>query len=227
MSAIFFLMKSFGCNAESGISLTFTINPPHCFVLPHLGGSILELSMEKSEIIHAISFLTWVPAEMYSLEKKAIDKLYIRVLITILFLLPLLGGCTIWHTSCLVLSDGESGRVMARLPFNPQQPIILESINSIYHAPVRETLMLEPRGNLYIVMVESPSQDVFRYYGLEPDLTGKVMLHRKVEKVRLRSSDYSNHRITAGNRTLHLKGVVPDGESILLDVAFHSDCTDE
>jgi hypothetical protein len=164
---------------------------------------------------------------MYSLEKKAIDKLHIQVLITILFLLPLLGGCTVWHTSCLVLLDGESGKVIARLPFNPQEPITLEFINSIYHAPVRETLILEPPGNLYIVKVESPSQDVFRYYALEPDSTGKVMLHRKVEKVRLRSYDYSTHRITAGNRTLHLKGVVPDGESILLDVAFQPDCSDE
>jgi hypothetical protein len=126
-----------------------------------------------------------------------------------------------------VLSDGESGRVMARLPVIPQEPITLEFMNSIYHAPVRETLMIEPPGNLYIVMVESPSQDVFRYYGLEPDPTGKAMLHRKVEKVRLRSSDYSNHRITTGNRTLNLKGFVQDGESILLDVTFHSDCTDE
>jgi hypothetical protein len=191
---------------------------------PHLRETVFRLSMKKSERIHAISFLTWVPAEMYSLEKKAIDKLYIQVLITILFLLPMLGRCTIWHTSCLVISDGESGRVIARLPFNPQEPIILESINSIYFAPVQEILMFEPPGNLYIVMVKSPSGDVFRYYGLEPDPTGKVMLHRKVEKVRLRSSDYSNHRITAGNRTLHLKGVVPDGESILLDVAFQSDC---
>jgi len=164
---------------------------------------------------------------MYSLEKKAIDELYIQVLITILFLLPLLEGCTFWNTSCLVLSDGESGRVMARLPFNPQEPITLESINSIYHAHVQETLMFEPPGYLYIVMVESPSQDVFRYYGLEPDPSGKVMLRRKVEKVRLRSSDYSNHHITAGNHTLHLKGLVPDGESILLDVTFHSDCADE
>jgi len=116
---------------------------------------------------------------------------------------------------------------MARLRVNPQEPITIESINSIYQAPVQETLMFEPPGNLYIVMVESPSQDVFRYYGLEPDSTGKVILHRKVEKVRLRSSDYSNHRITAGNRTLHLKGLVPDAESILLDVTFHSDCADE
>jgi hypothetical protein len=153
--------------------------------------------------------------------------LYIRVSILILFLMPLLGGCTIWYNSCLVLSDGQSGRVMVRLPVNPQEPITLEFINSIYLAPVRETLMLEPPGNLHIVMVESPSQDVFRYYGLEPDPTGKAMLHRKVKEVRLRSSDYSNHRISTGNRILHLKGVVPNGDSILLDVRFHSDCTDQ
>ena len=112
---------------------------------------------------------------------------------------------------------------MARLPVHPYEPITLEFINSIYRAPVRETLIFEPPENLYIVTVESPSQDVFRYYGLEPDSAGKVTLHRKVEKVRLRSSDYSNHRIKAGNLALNLKEVVSDGESVIFDV---KDCTD-
>jgi len=149
--------------------------------------------------------------------------LYIRVLITILFLLSLFGGCSVWSTPCLVLLDEDSGRVMARLPVSPQEPIIFEFINSIYLAPVRETLMFESPESLYIVMVESPSQDVFRYYGLESDSTGKAMLRMKVENVRLRSSDYSNHRIKAGKHTLHLKEIVPDGESVLLDVR---DCKD-
>jgi len=122
-----------------------------------------------------------------------------------------------------VLLDEDSGRVMARLPVSPQEPIIFEFINSIYLAPVRETLMFESPESLYIVMVESPSQDVFRYYGLESDSTGKAMLRMKVENVRLRSSDYSNHRIKAGKHTLHLKEIVPDGESVLLDVR---DCKD-
>lgn len=149
--------------------------------------------------------------------------MYIRVLITILFLLSLFGGCSVWSTPCLVLLDEDSGRVMARLPVSPQEPIIFEFINSIYLAPVRETLMFESPESLYIVMVESPSQDVFRYYGLESDSTGKAMLRMKVENVRLRSSDYSNHRIKAGKHTLHLKEIVPDGESVLLDVR---DCKD-
>ncbi len=105
---------------------------------------------------------------------------------------------------------------MARLPVSTQEPIIFEFINSIYLAPVRETLMFESPESLYIVMVESPSQDVFRYYGLEPDSTGKAMMRRRVEDVRLRSSDYSNHRIKAV--VLHLKEIVPDGESVLLEV---------
>lgn len=122
-----------------------------------------------------------------------------------------------------MFSGGESGKVMARLPVHPYEPITLEFINSIYRAPVRETLIFEPPENLYVVTVESPSQDVFRYYGLEPDPAGKVTLHRKVEKVRLRSSDYSNHRIKAGNLALNLKEVVSDGESVIFDV---KDCTD-
>lgn len=112
---------------------------------------------------------------------------------------------------------------MARLPVSTQEPIIFEFINSIYLAPVRETLMFESPESLYIVMVESPSQDVFRYYGLEPDSTGKAMMRRRVEDVRLRSSDYINHRIKAGKRVLHLKEIVPDGESVLLEVR---DCGD-
>jgi hypothetical protein len=122
-----------------------------------------------------------------------------------------------------VLLDEDSGRVMARLPVSPQEPIIFEFINSIYLAPVRETLILEPPNNLYIVMVESPSEDVFRYYGLESDSTGKAMLRMKVENVRLRSSDYSNHRIKAGKYTLYLKEIVQDGESVLLDVGACKD----
>jgi hypothetical protein len=122
-----------------------------------------------------------------------------------------------------VLSGGESGRVIMRLPVHPYEPITFEFINSIYLAPVRETLMFEPPENLYIVMVESPSQDVFRYYGLEPDLAGRVTLHRKVEKVMLRSSDYSNHRIKAGNVTLNFKEVILDGESVHLEVKNCSD----
>lgn len=157
-------------------------------------------------------------------QKKAGSALYIRVFIAILFLLSLLfGGCSVWRTPCLVLSNEESGRVMARLPVSPQEPIIFEFINSIYLAPVRETLMFESPESLYIVMVESPSQDVFYYYGLEPDFTGKAMMRRRVEDVRLRSSDYSNHRIKAGKRVLHLKEIVPDGESVLLEVR---DCGD-
>lgn len=122
-----------------------------------------------------------------------------------------------------MVSDAESGRVVARLPVNPREPIIIEFVNSIYLAPVWETLVYEPQEGLYIVMVESPSEDVFRYYGLESDSTGKVMLHRKVGKVRLRSIDYSSHRIKAGNSTLKLQEVVQGGESLLLDV---KDCSE-
>lgn len=149
--------------------------------------------------------------------------MYNWAFIMILCLIPLLDGCSAWRTSCLVVSDAESGRVVARLPVNPREPIIIEFVNSIYLAPVWETLVYEPQEDLYIVMVESPSEDVFRYYGLEPDSTGKVMLHRKVGKVRLRSIDYSSHRIKAGNSTLKLKEVVQGGESLLLDV---KDCSE-
>jgi hypothetical protein len=145
---------------------------------------------------------------------------------TILFLLPLLGGCSIRDTPCLVIFGGESKEVLALLPLNSREPFTLEFINSIYHAPVRETLTWESSGDLYIVMVESPSEAVFQYYGLEPDPSGRVLLHRKIEEVRLRSSDYTNHRISSGKGILNLKGIVPDGESANLSVRFDSSCKD-
>jgi len=143
---------------------------------------------------------------------------YIRTFLTMIIVFAQFCGCSVWNTSCLVIVNPESGRVMARLPVSPHESIAFEFVNSIYRAPVRETLMYRPPDGLFVVMVESSSEDVFRYYGLEANSTGKAILYRKVEKVRLRSSDYSSHRIKAGHHILYLKGVVPDGEPAFLDV---------
>lgn len=147
----------------------------------------------------------------------------VRTLITTIILFAQFCGSSAWSASCLVVSDPESGRIMARFPVNPHESIAFEYINSIYLAPVRETLIYNPPEGLFVVMVESTSEDVFRYYGLEPDSTGKATLCLGIENVRLRSSDYSNHCIKSGKHILNLKEIVPDGESALLDVR---DCGD-
>jgi hypothetical protein len=39
-----------------------------------------------------------------------------------------------------------------------------------------------------------------------------------VGEIRLRSHDYENHRLSAGEKSLRLKGLVPDGEPLLVSV---------
>jgi hypothetical protein len=113
---------------------------------------------------------------------------------------------------------------LTRLPVEPGVPFSLEFINSIYLAPVRETLVYEPPGGISIVMVESPSDGVFEYYGLEPDGTGKALMHRQVGDFKLRSHDYTNHRLTVAGQAIHLKGLVPNGEPILVRVQVGAEC---
>ncbi len=103
------------------------------------------------------------------------------------------GGCAGKQVACLEVSGEGPERVLTRLPVEPGVPFSLEFINSIYLAPVRETLVYEPPGGISIVMVESPSDGVFEYYGLEPDGTGKALMHRQVGDFKLRSHDYTNH----------------------------------
>lgn len=164
---------------------------------------------------------------MYSVEKQAMVRVLIRTWSLLVCVLLFPGGCTRGEmVHCLVLSAGEPAKVTARLPLESSGRFSLESINSIYNAPVKETLAYEPSGDIYVVMVESPSEDVFRYYGLEPGPGGRALLHRKVGEVRLRSSDYANHRIAAGNRSLVLKGIVQDEEPVSLGVHSGRICSD-
>jgi hypothetical protein len=128
------------------------------------------------------------------------------------------GACGGKQVACLEISGEEPDRVLARLAVEPGVPFSLEFVNSIYLAPVKETLVYEPSEGISIIMVESPSGGVFEYYGLEPDGTGKALMHRKVGDIKLRSHDYTNHRLTFGRQVLQLKGLVPNGEPILVKV---------
>jgi len=148
----------------------------------------------------------------------------ILISLTLAILIVALGGCGGNQVVCLEVSGEEPERVLTRLPVEPGVPFSLEFINSIYLAPVRETLVYEASEGISIVMVESPSDGVFEYYGLEPDGTGKALMHRWVGDFKLRSHDYTNHRLTVGGQEIQFKGLVPNGEPILVKVLVGAEC---
>jgi hypothetical protein len=121
-------------------------------------------------------------------------------------------------TAAAIVFYNEAGRDISCLPFEPGVPIHLYFINSIYQAPVRETFTYEPGHGLILNQVESPSAGVFEYYGLEHNSSGVAQIRRKVGEIRILSSDYENHAITVGQRSIRLKGLVSDGEPVLLKV---------
>jgi hypothetical protein len=125
----------------------------------------------------------------------------------------------------LEISGEEPDRVLVCLPVEAGATFYLEFVNSIYLAPVRETFVCEPAGNISIIRVDSPSAAVFEYYGLSPDGSGTTMLHRNVGgTIRLRSHDYQNHVFTVGERSIRLKGLVSDGEPLIIRVRTDGDC---
>ena len=123
-----------------------------------------------------------------------------------------------WSGTYLTLTGGEPERVLACLPLEKGTPFYLEFINSIYVAPVRETFVYEPFEGICLVKVESPSAGVFEYYGLIPDRPGTALLHRPVGEFKLRTHDYEYHRLVVGEKSLRLKGLVPDGEPLFVRV---------
>ncbi len=120
----------------------------------------------------------------------------------------------------VVLSD-EPRKVLACMPLEAGAPFDLEFINSIYLAPVKETLVYTEGKGIAIVKVESPSAGVFEYYGLESDHTGVVRLHRSVGEIRIRSHSYENHRLTSGGRTLLFKEIADGGRLLVVEVWAH------
>jgi hypothetical protein len=118
----------------------------------------------------------------------------------------------------LVLTKGGSEEEVACLPLQAGDPFHLDYINSIYLQPVRESFVYEQGEGLFIIQVETPSVGVFEYLGLIPDEPGKARLRRKLEEIRLLSSDYRTHRLTVRGKDLRLKGLGPDGLPLILKI---------
>lgn len=129
-----------------------------------------------------------------------------------------------WPATQLVISGGEPERTLLCLPLEAGTSFHLEFINSIYLAPVRETLIYEPAEGISIIRVESPSAGVFEYYGLTPDGSGTAIMRRSVGEIRIRSHDYENHRLTVGDKSVRFKGLVADGESVTIKVLTGNNC---
>jgi hypothetical protein len=118
----------------------------------------------------------------------------------------------------LVVLGAETKEVRACLPLQEGETFYLEFVNSVYLAPVRESLVYSGGEGIYAVGVESPSAGVFEYYGIEPDGSGRASLHRKVGEIKLRSMSYENHRLSAGGRILRLKDIAAPGEPLVVEV---------
>ena len=144
------------------------------------------------------------------------------VTVPVALALLLLAGAA-WSNTYVTVSGGEPAKVLACLPLGSLTTFHLEFINSIYGALVRETLEYEPVHGISLVKVESPSAGVFEYYGLEPDGPGAARLNRPVGEIRLKSHDYEHHRLTVGDKSIRLKGLVPDGEPLLVSVRSFPD----
>ena len=119
----------------------------------------------------------------------------------------------------VVLGDEPgSARVRACIPLEAGEPFFLEFINSIYRAPVKETLVYIAGEGFFVITVESPSQGVFEYYGLETDGTGRADLNRRIGEIRIRSHSYEHHRLTVGARSIGFKSIARGGEPLSIDV---------
>ena len=118
----------------------------------------------------------------------------------------------------LAVQTGEELSEVACVPLALGTPITLEFVNSIYRAPVRETLRYEPGEGFILVLVESPSAGVFEYYGLEADGTGRAIMRKKVDSVRIKSNDYRDHRLVVGDVVLDFREFAVNGEPVYVKV---------
>ncbi len=119
---------------------------------------------------------------------------------------------------CVLVTGGEPERVLAAMPLEAGREFSLKFINSIYLAPVEETYVYDPAEGISTVRVESPSAGVFEYYGLQTDGTGVASVRHKAREIRIRSADYTNHVLTVAGRALRLKGLVPGGSPLTVNV---------
>ncbi len=146
-------------------------------------------------------------------------KRFFLLISAFLLILPAARGEAAGASSWLTLTAEDSIKPLACLPVGPGEAIVLDYVNSIYRAPVRETLVFSPGEGLVTTQVETPHAGVFEYLGLIPDEPGRARLRRKLgNEIRLLSSDYESHRITIGGAALPLTGLVPDGRPIVLGI---------
>ena len=124
----------------------------------------------------------------------------------------------------LAVLSGDSERVSACLPLETGMPFFFEFINSIYLAPVRETLVYRESEGISVIMVESPSAGVFEYYGLQSDSSGRVEMHRRVGDIRIRSHNYENHTLTIGERTIRFKAIAENGQLVIIRISKGAPC---
>jgi len=122
-----------------------------------------------------------------------------------------------FEAELLTLSD-DTGKVLLCIPILHGQRIVFDFVNSIYASPVRETLIFHKTEGLFLAAVESPSYGVFEYYGLIPDKTNRATLMRKIDSIKIRSSDYEYHRLSIGEISLSLKTLVSDGEPLIITI---------
>jgi hypothetical protein len=125
---------------------------------------------------------------------------------------------------CITVEAEEPDRVVASLPLEAGEVFHLEFINSIYLEPVKETYQYTPPEGIMAILVESPSAGVFEYYGLVPDGSGVSRVNTRAKELRVRSHDYRNHRLSTGTRSLSLKGLVPDGEPLVIRIREGERC---
>lgn len=127
-------------------------------------------------------------------------------------------------TACIELEAGNPVKTVAAIPVNAGAVVRLEYINSLYRAPVRETLVYDEKDGISIIMVESPSAGVLEYNGLEADGTGRSLMRRVVGDFTLRSHDYADHRIMINDRVVSLKGLIRGGEPLVVKVSNTGEC---
>lgn len=140
--------------------------------------------------------------------------------------------CLLWavmsgsacRAACLEISDGGPGKALMTIPVEDGAVIRLEFINSIYRAPVKETFIYKHDEGIYITGVESPSPGVFEYYRLDADPGGRAGIYRYVGAIRLRTSDYGDHKLTVGEQVVPLKKIARDGELLIIRVNNTGKC---
>ena len=143
---------------------------------------------------------------------------FLRAAIVLTSVASVLIPSSTWAGTYLTVTGGEPERELACMRLEESASFILEFVNSIYQAPVRETFVYDPVEGICLVKVESTSAGVFEYYGIAPDRSGTALLYRPVGELKIRSHDYQHHALTAGEKSLSLKGLVPDGEPLSVRV---------